>query len=84
MYKLKGAATPHTSGDGTDNIGSADALYILAEADTTITVAASAGTSPYAGSIKLKANQTITLAKQAADTIATTGNISCTKIAFHW
>ena len=84
MVKLKGAEIALSSAN---NVGSANAVrvYNNTSDDSLLTVAASAGTSEYAGTVTLKAGQTITITKQPADTIASgTGTMRAVAVAFHY
>ena len=84
MVKLKGAEIALSSAN---NVGSANAvrIYNNTNADSLLTVAASAGTSEFAGTVTLRKEQTITIAKQPADTIASgTGTMRAVAIAYHW
>ena len=81
MLKLKGSLvnTVHSSAA---NIGSASAVYIFADNAATITIAGSG--SPFAGTFKMAANQTATVVKQPADTIAVTQDMDCTPVGHHY
>ena len=82
MVKLKGAEIALSTAN---NVGSANAVrvYNNTNADSLLTVAGSG--SPYAGTVTLRKEQTITIAKQPADTIASgTGTMRAVAIAYHY
>ena len=84
MVKLKGAEIALSSAN---NVGSANAVrvYNNTASDSLLTVAATAGTSEYAGTVTLRTGQTITITKQPADTIASgTGTMRAVAVAFHY
>tara|TARA_Y100000593_G_scaffold85660_1_gene163041 strand:- start:720 stop:974 length:255 start_codon:yes stop_codon:yes gene_type:complete len=84
MVKLKGAEVALSSAN---NVGSANAVrvYNNTASDSLLTVAATAGTSEYAGTVTLRTGQTITITKQPLDTIASgTGTMRAVAVAFHY
>ena len=83
MIALKGTTVAHTSGGGTNNIGSAPAVSITC-GSTAGTVTVAGTNSPFAGTIKLKANEVVELVKQPADTIAVTQDMDCTPVGHHY